>query len=253
MIVTVIRHLFDNGVLQTEENMRSTRTSYKFNNGWFQILKALGVLENIVYGFSYAHDRYLPAIPIIKVYDREENRENAGTGVLVRYSGKNLILTNKHVVNPDKFDILSVQSSSGGMFEVASRVVIPDEGGLDLACFEVETAYNGPSVPLSPLDPIVLDSIVSVGYPKVTTVDDYALSHRGEVNAYLDSFRTESKIFIFSCNIAPGNSGGPVLNKFGMCVGIVMEHLSDQDSMQPYNCAIPITTVIKFLQNIDWR
>ena len=97
-------------------------------------------------------------------------------------------------------------------------------------------------------DPKVLDQVVSVGFPRIPMADSqYALSHRGEVNGNISTISGDN-LLIISCNVNPGNSGGPILAVDGTCVGIVTQSLFEPDArVAPYNCAIPASIIKGFI------
>lgn len=224
---------------------------YLLNKAYFSF-KAQGLLENILYGMSYAVERYLSAIPAVNVIEKSTQDQQCGTGILVGINVKDgeshhIIVTNQHVVDPARYEISSVVSKTQ-TFDVISNVYEPTNTALDLAAFEVRTDYSGPKLVLLE-DPRVLDTVVTIGFPRVPmTVGQSAMSHKGEVNGFKDTM-TQNKYIVISCQVSPGNSGGPVLGESGACVGIVTQSLFEKDREHtPYHCAIPATDIQKFIQ-----
>jgi S1-C subfamily serine protease len=58
----------------------------------------------------------------------------------------------------------------------------------------------------------------------------------------------------FSAKTAPGNSGGPLINRAGLVVGVVTEELQSEyaagKGVQPYFAAIPSAQIVAFVQEI---
>jgi len=164
-----------------------------------------------------------------KICVRGDGDEFSGTGFFSTYdsNGKTygLIVTNKHVVDPSKWEITEISNSRanlaiGGIVDVKLH---PSE---DVAIIILGEGFN----PVAGLyiweEPISdLSDIITVGYPNIGyTRSSTPLVHKGEVNGVVELYNGSTRLII-SADVAPGNSGCPVLNELGCVVGIVTEDL----------------------------
>jgi hypothetical protein len=68
----------------------------------------------------------------------------------------------------------------------------------------------------------VLTRTITLGYPRIATTDaPYLLAHGGELNAVVSNYYGEERLIISNA-VAPGNSGGPVLDEAVLCIGMVI-------------------------------
>lgn len=221
----IIRRLESNSLIYRVRAL--DEEEYMLNDIYFSF-KTSGLLDNVLFGIQYTIRKYLPVIPAINVTDRKTADQFCGTGIVIPISivgagVRYVVITNRHVVEPSQFAIDSVASKSVE-FKVISDVYESVDSSLDLAAFEVSTEYAGNYLILGD-DPITLDSIITVGFPRVPfTTAQYALSHSGEINGQVSTMGG-SELLVISCNVNPGNSGGPVLTEDGRCVGVVTESL----------------------------
>lgn len=93
--------------------------------------------------------------------------------------------------------------------------------------------------------------MVTIGYPRVAmTNDSYQLSHKGEINALVKDY-TNREYYIFSAKTGPGNSGGPLINKLGLVVGIIsqdfFENNTETNIPVSYSAAIPSFKIKSFI------
>jgi len=102
----------------------------------------------------------------------------------------------------------------------------------------------------------ILDNIITMGYPIVPmTRDGYLLCHGGEINSVVHNYSGQ-EYFLFSAKTSSGNSGSPVIDKFGNVVGIVTEELFERDQFYkkgklPYYGAIPSSYILDFLAEMS--
>lgn len=212
-------------------------------------MKSLGAIDNILYGPLYVIDRYSSAIPKITRMEVEgDQRIGCATGFLIMKGDKYYVLTNKHVVDPQKYSIESIESHSIQYCQVSS-IILPKASNLDLAAipvtFEGETDYIHVSS-----DPNVLTPVIAVGYPEIVMSDDnLPFAHAGQVNGHVSDIFNQ-KLQIISCQISSGNSGGPLMDEFGLCVGLVTETKNGKDVIEKkigYGAAMLPSTIKSFI------
>lgn len=77
------------------------------------------------------------------------------------------------------------------------------------------------------------ENVLSLGYPGTTIEIDQLKGNVGVISARLN------QLFQFDAPVNPGNSGGPILNKQGVAVGITVSQIREA---QNSNFAVPIDT-----------
>ena len=95
----------------------------------------------------------------------------------------------------------------------------------------------------------VLSRTITLGYPRIATTDaPYLLAHGGELNAVVSNYHGEKRLIISNV-VAPGNSGGPVLDEAGLCVGMVVNafETAHEGGVSVANAAIPSGAILDFI------
>lgn len=217
----------------------------------------LGLIDNVLLGRSHIVEKYSRSIPAIIV--RKNGHERIGTGVLTMrgdriapFVGEGIIVTAKHNVDPaDGIDFVRFGDTDGVTYEArqADWVCHPKR---DVAAMPVRV--TGPAVPIYAMGRAsVLSRTISLGYPTISQTDRaYLLAHNGELNAIVTSYLDKQKYLLISNTVAPGNSGGPVLDESGLCIGIVVQALEGQydGGTSKANAAIPASDIQEFLLSL---
>jgi len=121
----------------------------------------------------------------------------------------------------------------------------------DLAFIELIEEFKNPTFHLN-TDINILTEIITIGYPSIPmTNGSYQICHKGEINSFVEDYQSNKK-FLFSAKTSSGNSGSPIIDKYGMVVGIVSEELFQQNEFYtkgklPYYAGIPTIEIIKSL------
>lgn len=157
-----------------------------------------------------------------------------GSGTIISPDG--LILTNAHVVLPDRYfpvDALVVAMTVGQDQEPVPSYyaeTLQADATLDIAVIRVTEDYDGnavdrasltlPFVPLGDSDELNLgDGITIIGYPGIG--GDTVTLTRGEVSGFTSQPEYGQRAFIkTSATIAGGNSGGLAVDAAGQLIGI---------------------------------
>lgn len=155
-----------------------------------------------------------------------------GSGTIISPDG--LILTNAHVVLPDRY--FPVDALVVAMTEVQDEEpdpvffadVLQADANLDIAVIRVSSDIDGnsvsslnlPFVPLGNSDTLNLgDNITILGYPGIG--GDTVTLTRGEVSGFTSQPQYGQRAFIkTSATIAGGNSGGLALDNAGHLIGV---------------------------------
>lgn len=223
---------------------------YQVNEPLAKFFLECDALENLVFDFSYLVEKYSKSILNLVVKDKNGDFWN-GTGFL--FLTKKWVLTNKHVVDADLKRMPQVLATGGQELPVKR---VHSASSNDLSLIEIAESLDArPLFPTPQAD--ALDEIVTMGYPRIPLASAAAMvAHKGEINGNISL--AHGNRLLFSAKTAPGNSGGPLLNRAGLVVGIVTEelqsNLADAKNMQPYYAAIPSSQIATFIQEIShWR
>lgn len=172
--------------------------------------------------------RVMPSLAIVR-----GQRWGAGAGIIWREDG--LILTNNHVVR-SRAPIVKLQDDG----EYKSRLLARDKY-VDLALISIEASHLTPLEPAS-VSPRIGEMVFAFGHPwgQRNTVT------RGIVSAMLTAqTRRRGKFPVIRSDVplAPGNSGGPLVNVLGEVVGVNAMIMGGDQSI-----AIPISVVNEFVK-----
>jgi len=169
-------------------------------------------------------------------YDESGELQIGWTGSGTIISSDGLILTNAHVVLPDRYfpvDALVVAMTPSQDAEPEPRYhaeVLQADAALDIAVIRIHQDYDGnavdsaslnlPHVPLGDSDQLNLgDALTILGYPGIG--GDTVTLTRGEVSGFTSQPDYGQRAFIkTSATIAGGNSGGLAVDSSGQLIGV---------------------------------
>ena len=227
---------------------------YSVNEPLAQYLYSRDLIKNVIFGFNYIAERYSKSV--FKIIVKADNGdESTGTGFLHNVEFEDdlcsVVITNRHVAQfQEDLQILSNDNHSMHW----KNIFLADDKQLDLAVIVLDVYCDFPPFYLL-ADPILLDEIITMGYPDIPLIrDPYQVVHKGEINAFVDDY-WNNKYLLFSAKTSPGNSGGPIINSLGQVVGIVTQQLYEEGSLLskgklPYNAAIPGRTILDFVKSL---
>lgn len=250
----VLRRLLKFGYVT--EAQYDIRPEYQINLG-FAVLRAMLLVDNVVFGPAHMVNSRRKAIPAINV-KLPSGDLHCGTGLLISYSSKSMtrsaILTNRHVLEGNEItsivadDFTYVTSGDPSLCDFADLAIVPVEN------------KNLPLVFMLAPQARLLSSVISVGYPIIpTAAEQVALCHKGEINGAIKDIRGQEFLAI-SNHVSPGNSGGPLLSEEGYCVGVVTQSgvgdFGSDDNARgtyrsTYHMAIAQETILRFLQSLE--
>ncbi len=165
-----------------------------------------------------------------------------GSGFVYNFAGRDVVLTNYHVV--EDTTSLSVTFSNGNGYPAT---VLGEDPYSDLAVVSVDA----PATEFKPIQ-IVSSSTLREGEPVIAIGNPYGLVGSlttGVVSALGRSITEDTaggyaiaNIIQTSTPINPGNSGGPLLNAVGNVIGITTAIVSDSQGL---GFAIPSNTILR--------
>ena len=168
-----------------------------------------------------AKDRVFPTLVYIRVVREalDEGKDSkqvvSGSGVVISPDGE--LLTNHHVV--DKATEIRCQLSDGSAY---TAKVLGSDKDLDVALVKLECPSNAPpfaSAELSPDAMSIGDVVLALGAPwglaRSVTMGIISCTDR-----YLEACGPYTLWYQTDASIAPGNSGGPLVDTRGRVVGL---------------------------------
>ena len=160
--------------------------------------------------------RVKPALAKIIVTDSDGGFAS-GTGFVVRSDG--LVVTNRHVVDDASTVSVLTHAPDGSVTEFAGSVL--GRGILaDLAVIRLPAGRTYTALSLGNSDDVVQgDEITAWGYPLGSFLGNDPTLTRGIISSPNRVF-DDTKYLQTDASIAPGNSGGPVVDRFGRVVGV---------------------------------
>jgi len=169
------------------------------------------------------------------------SEDGHGTGAVIREDGH--VLTCAHVLgSAAQPNAQGVQVVFQGGQAMDARVLAVDSIA-DLALLKVETGRKLPWVPIGDLSNLqVGDPVVAIGHPK-----GFGWTVNQGIVSNLFVFRDGKKdpsIIQTQVPLNPGNSGGPLFDRFGRLIGVVAQ---GDPTAQSLNWCISIRAVKKFL------
>jgi tetratricopeptide (TPR) repeat protein len=172
----------------------------------------------------------------------------SGTGFIVSNDGA--ILTNAHVVP----NCATIQINRPGSASALARLVATDRTN-DVALLRPETVPTSSNRAPFRSTARVGESVFAYGFPLAGFLPTSGNFTSGNITANAGLVDDSSKLQ-FSAPIQPGNSGGPLLDKSGNIVGVVVATLdalkfADATNKLPQNInfAIKASVAIEFLQS----
>jgi S1-C subfamily serine protease len=209
-----------------------------------------GVSEMETRGKSY----YL--IPLYEDSAAKHNKGGGfvtGTGFILAADG--LILTNKHVAKDAKKYMVLIDEGSGKTMQKSAELVVLDDEQ-DLALLRIKNPGKSlPIVKLAGTDkPNDGADCTVIGYPLVDRLGGSPKITRGIVSSSgtgskvlgLSGMTKEIDVYI-DAKVNPGNSGGPIIDRFGNVMAIVCMKSLASETEDSYGMGISAGRIRKFL------
>lgn len=172
-------------------------------------------------------------------------KAGTGTGFAVT---QDTIVTNQHVV--DGCRLVTVESLDGNR----TGEVVSSDPLLDLAIIRVPGMTSNQVATIRKEAPKIGEGAFVFGYPLMGTLSDDGNFTNGVVSA-TRGLGNSANEFQLTAAVQPGNSGGPVLDKSGNIIGVVVSKLDavkmikrTGDIPQNVNFAVKNGVLLSFLQ-----
>jgi len=192
---------------------------------------------------------HIEATPLPQ-YRFRRDAEEAGSAVLVRYRGKDYVLTNRHVIKHSKEDYIRLELSDGRQLQPTQ---IWGDADTDVAVMAVKAPNLIPArIGDSDLAEIG-DIVMAFGSPfnLRRSVTRGIISAKGRSNldlgegevVYQNFFQTDAAI-------NPGNSGGPLVNLRGEVIGLNTAIASSSGGSEGIGFSIPINIAVRIMRQL---
>ena len=169
------------------------------------------------------------------------NIQGSGTGF---YIAPTTLVTAAHVIEGCR---------AVGLIDGTPLEVLNSDSSMDLAVLSGATDI-GAWLKLSALEvPKLGETVTALGYPYYTSLDQGLTVTSGNVSALRGIDGSSNRVMI-TAPVQPGNSGGPLLNKKGAVIGVVVSRVDDMAILeetgslpQNMNFAVPSGPLLTFL------
>ncbi|MBQ4822774.1 serine protease [Aquimarina sp. MMG016] len=242
----VLNILVDNSLITKMDMLFPNENLYQANTAVAKAANEFGAIENLVFGFEHIANRYSNSV--FKIENTASNDDkDIGTGFLTSVYGRQLIITNNHVVSNFKKIRLFTKNDMELEFKVS---VLNEE--LDIAILELKTPISSDNLNFNEV-PNLLSDIITIGYPSIPMAKEaYQVCHRGEINSHIEDYRGNN-LFLISAKTSTGNSGSPIIDERGLVLGILTRELYEKDALLskgklPYYAVIPSNVILKIIK-----
>jgi len=159
-------------------------------------------------------------------------------------ASEGLVLTNRHVVEGGKTFLVMMNDNTQASADV---VVIDDEQDLALIRVKLDEGKKLPTVRLSPGDnPADGAECTVMGYPLIDRLGAAIKVTRGIVSSSTAGSTGAADVLI-DAKVNPGNSGGPILDRFGNVMAIISMKSLATATEESYGMGISAGRIRRFL------
>jgi len=192
---------------------------------------------------------HLEATPLPQ-YRFRRDIEEAGSAVLVRFRGKDYVLTNRHVIKHSQEDLIRLELNDGRQLQPTK---IWSDAETDIAVMRVE-AKNLIPARIGNSDTAEIGEIVlAFGSPfnLRRSVTRGIISAKGRSNLDLGEGEVVYQKFLQTdAAINPGNSGGPLVNLRGEVIGLNTAIASNSGGNEGIGFSIPINIAVRIMRQL---
>lgn len=168
-----------------------------------------------ILGLEYIYSKIRKYEVHIEVKNTEGDY-HGGSGTLI---APGVILTCRHVVDPDKFEISKIELNNS-IYEVKGIKLSEEK---DIGLVYIQGCDVDPRNNIIFGKGNVLEEIITFGYPTIPMLREAPMiAQKGEINAVTTDFE-KNKCLIISSIVRPGNSGGAIISENGLFVGMVSD------------------------------
>lgn len=260
--------LVNEGLLTPEGNASGMEQRYHGNGFGKPQLIDYGYYDFMIYGFPVIRKNFEDAVrPVIVNHNVKDKKEDIGSGFTIGHNRTMYFVTARHCL--PKGELITIP-----MFLPQGEPLMPvnifgaQDPNVDLVIIETsdKVAISDKCFFLD--KPQVLDNVLTMGYPPIqgfteaiqvsetATIATDLKSSTGQITGSGKHYWGGMKDhFLISARVKGGNSGGPVINRYGLVVGVVIELLQNETTpdLLGYGVAISSTVIEDLLTSIDGK
>lgn len=264
-LLRISQLLVNEGLLTPLGNAWGMDQKFK-GNGYREDLAKYGYYDFLVFGFPYVRATFEECVRPVLVDSNEADADpSIGTGFGIIADRKVYFVTARHCIPVGRLISIPLFVPPDEALQPVN-IYCPENDNIDVALIEVSELVGISDQHLFLLDePHVLDDVLIVGYPPIqgfteaiqvsetAAIAAMAKSTIGAITGMGQHYGGGLKDhFLVSARVKPGNSGGPVINRHGMVVGVIIEEPMDGDQVDllGYGMAISANVVREMLDSI---
>lgn len=192
---------------------------------------------------------HIEATPLPQ-YRFRRDVEEAGSAVLVRFRGKDYVLTNRHVIKHSRENLIRLELANGQQLEPTR---IWSDAKTDVAVLAVEAEGLVPARIGNSDHAEIGDIVLAFGSPfnLRRSVTRGIISAKGRSNLDLGDGEVVYQNFMQTdAAINPGNSGGPLVNLRGEVIGMNTAIASNSGGNEGIGFSIPINVAVRIMRQL---
>jgi len=258
--------LVNEGLLIPAGNASGLEQHYS-GNGFDANLANYGHYDFMIFGFPVIRKNFEEAVrPVLVNHNNGDKKPGIGTGFTVARPGNLYFVTARHCLPPN--DLITIQPFLPPDPLHPVNIFAPANKNIDLVVIETSDRILI-SDKYFYLDlPEVLDPVLTMGYPPIQGFTE-AVQIAETANIATELKSTTGQVtgagkhywgglqdhFLISARVKGGNSGGPVINKFGKVVGVIIESLQNEGSadLLGYGMAISASVLKDLFLSIEGK
>lgn len=102
----------------------------------------------------------------------------------------------------------------------------------------------------------LLENIMSVGFPPISGLNPFQVCSTGELISFEEAYLDGQPNLVINARLKGGNSGGPIMNKLGFVIGLLIRIPNDPQNQDEYDqlgfgLALPVEIINEFLQLVN--
>ena len=182
-----------------------------------------GTYDFIVGGFPAVRKALAGSVALLEVDLVQKVAQGSGFA-----AASNVLITARHCV--EHADSVMVHHESGSVHEPA-EIVLPDSPAFDLAALVLREAPF--EMPLRGRPAEVLEGALTLGYPHLQGLKPALIGSVGEVAGSATAYLADTNLWVTTCSMTGGSSGGPVLAADGRVIGVVSAFPANDAGVDP--------------------
>ena len=253
--ITTILCFLPDGLLQAQQDTNAISTNTDREQLFTDLAKDVESLDRELSIYKRVAHLVSPSVVHVESaplpqYRFRRDVEEAGSGVLVRYRGKDYVLTNRHVIKHSQEDLIWLELNDGRQIQPTH---IWSDGDTDIAVMAIEANNLMPARIGNSDQAEIGDIVLAFGSPfnLRRSVTRGIISAKGRSNLDLgDGEVVYQKFLQTDAAINPGNSGGPLANLRGEIIGLNTAIASNSGGNEGIGFSIPVNVAVRIMRQL---